>query len=268
MVLQAAIDESAAKDGVFVLAGYIAPAESWARFSDVWGRMLRPFGTPRPDGRYHFKMHEMAARPDGIAKSEPFYRVIEENVLGWVSVRLNQQELRNAIRRINIPGALIEDWASFGNPWYIAFRYLMDQFHFNRSKMDEAYGSEKIDFIFDSGVDKRSVLEIWEGYLNARPDEVRKYYGAVPRFEDDMDFLPLQAADFWAWWVRRWTHEGAPEKIETCDFGAYRPRLMRKTMRVAISVNEDDILTNIARAVRNQIGNRRMVDLKTGKDLP
>ncbi|HKU48275.1 MAG TPA: hypothetical protein VJQ58_15430, partial [Burkholderiales bacterium] len=121
-MLQAFIDDSAEEGGVFVLGGYIASADAWAKFSDVWGRMLPTFGTPRDDGRYHFKMNEMAFRPDGIAKTEPFFRVIEEHVLGCLSARIDQSELRSAISRIHVPGAVIEDWQSYTNPWYITFR--------------------------------------------------------------------------------------------------------------------------------------------------
>src|SRR5258708_7832171 len=127
-MLIAAIDESAERNGPFVLGGYIATADSWAAFSHVWSRMLPSFGTPRDDGRYHFKMNEMAARPDGIRKCAPFFRVIEDHVLGWVSAKIDQSELRGAIERIVIPGALIETWDSYTNPWYITFRYLMDKF--------------------------------------------------------------------------------------------------------------------------------------------
>ncbi len=266
LVLQAFIDESAEKDGVFVLGGYIASAEAWARFSDIWGRMLPRFGTPRNDGRYHFKMNEMAFRPDGIKKTEPFFRVIEEHVLGWVSVRIDQSELKRALRRIQVSGAIIDDWAVFENPWYIAFRYLMDRFHLERGRMREVFGDEKIDFYFDNGVDKKTVISIWDEYIKARPDDIRGYYGSVPRFEDDMDFLPLQAADFWVWWVRKWHSEGTPEKIATCDFGEFRPLGGRKLLRVAIDVGEDDLVHNLGQVARNQIGpNRVIFDEKTGK---
>jgi hypothetical protein len=267
-VLQAFIDESAEEDGVFVLGGYIARAEDWAKFSDIWERMLPRFGTPRDDGRYHFKMKEMAARPDGIAKAEPFFRVIEEHVLGWVSARIDQTELKNAIARIHVPGAIIEDWESHTNPWYIAFRYLMDRFHLERAKMKEVFQDEKIDFYFDNGVDKKTIYAIWDNYVNSRKDEIKKYYGSLPRFEDDTEHLPLQAADFWVWWVRKWHNEGTPEKIEKCDFGAFHPRRLRKTLRFAADVREDDLVKNLSQMVRAAVGpDRPILDLKTGQPL-
>jgi hypothetical protein len=81
-MLQAFIDESVDPAGVFVLAGYIASTESWMAFSREWEKLLRPFGTVREDGRYHFKMHEMAANPERMARVPIFFRVIEDHVLG------------------------------------------------------------------------------------------------------------------------------------------------------------------------------------------
>jgi uncharacterized protein DUF3800 len=266
MVMQAYIDDSAEEGGVFVLAGYIANAESWVKFSGIWDKMLPTFGTPRPDGRYHFKMNEMANRPDGIAKSEPFFRVIEDHVLGWLSVSIDQSELRSAIARIHIPGEIIEYWNAYTNPWYITFRLLLDSFHIDRPKFEEALHDEKIDFYFDNGVDKKIVFATWDNYIKSRPDEVKKYYGSVPRFEDDMEFLPLQAADFLAWWVRKWRHEGTPEKIYECDFGKFRPRSGNKFLQLVAIAREDDLIRNLVEIVRRQVGPRpAIIDRKTGK---
>lgn len=53
--------------------------------------------------------------------------------------------------------------------------------------------------------------------------------------------MALQAADFWAWWVRRWYEEDAidwPDKMKALDFGLWRgtPREM-----IVFSMNEDQI---------------------------
>lgn len=53
VVLQAYIDDSRGDDGTFVLAGYIATAESWAKFAGEWEELL-PYGTPRWQGRLSF----------------------------------------------------------------------------------------------------------------------------------------------------------------------------------------------------------------------
>jgi hypothetical protein len=53
-LLQAFIDESYNNQtGVYVLGGYIASEEAWAKFSNEWKEML-PNGTQDKHGRYHF----------------------------------------------------------------------------------------------------------------------------------------------------------------------------------------------------------------------
>jgi hypothetical protein len=63
---------------------------------------------------------------------------------------------------------------------------------------------ERIDFYFDTRSEKSAITKGWEAFVSRRPDAFRQFCGATPRFEDDKDFLPLQAADFWAWWIRKW----------------------------------------------------------------
>src|ERR1700688_2027339 len=48
-------------------------------------------------------------------------------------------------------------------------------------------------------------------YVSGRPANIKGVYGAAPRFEDDQQVLPLQAADFWAWWVRKWYDQNDDE---------------------------------------------------------
>lgn len=259
IVLQAFIDESFEQDGVFVLGGYIASANSWATFSREWERLLRPFGTVREDGRYHFKMAEMAMNEERMARVPIFFRVIEDHVLGWVSARIDASALRRAISRIVVPDLEI-DWGTYGNPYYITFRCLVDLFHLHRADMADAIPlNEKIDFYFDNRAEKKPILEMWDNYIRARPDAIGHYYGVTPRFEDDTDFLPLQAADFWAWWVRKWCVDGTPEKIQKCDFGTFGLRGEKKFLRVDISFNENELLTNLMQSLRIQIGPDRPI---------
>jgi hypothetical protein len=60
VALQAFIDDSTDEGGTFVLAGHIASAEVWSNFAKEWEEML-PFGIRGKDGKFYFKMNEMAA---------------------------------------------------------------------------------------------------------------------------------------------------------------------------------------------------------------
>jgi len=252
MALQAYIDESCDEDGVFVLAGCISDAESWAAFTKEWEEVLK-YGTLNKHGRYHFKMSEMALNEERMSRVPLFLKIIEKYVLGFISAKINVSELKRALSRIRIPNVHI-NWDALSNPYYVTLRCLLDMFHLERDQVADAIPlDEQIDFIFDYRDEKKTILSIWDEYIKARPDEVKKYYGAAPRFEDDEKFLPLQSADLWAWWVRKWYNEGTPEKILAGDFGEFNLKATRKHSRVEISLNEEQLVEDIKRTLRGQI---------------
>jgi hypothetical protein len=260
MVLQAFIDESIDEGATFVLGGCISTAESWAAFSGEWEELLPGFGVLDSNGRYSFKMKEMAALQERMDRVVAFYRVIEKHVLGLVSVKINIAELERAKSRIFVPNAIIE-WDKF-HPYMVAYRYLLDKFHIERPKMTQAIPlNEKIDFYFDERAEKKVIISTWDDYVSKRPDAVRDFYGATPRFEDDNDFLPLQAADFWVWWVRKWYAEGTPEKIMKRDFGEFQHMGIpgKGTLIVNMAVGEDDMVGNFVRMIRDRVGPERPI---------
>lgn len=251
MVLQAYIDESFEPNGVFVLGGYLATPDAWAAFSREWEALL-PTALRGADGRHYFKMSSMA-RPGHIARVSPFFRVIEKHVLGWVSVKIDQGELKSAIRRIHVPRAII-DWEKYANPWFIAFRFLMDHFHTHRPLMRGAIPTDvKVDFYFDERVEKRTVQRMWENYMRNRPDDFKKFYGAAPQFGDDNDFLPLQAADLWVWHVRKWWVEATPEKVKSCAFDGFGLSGGKKFLRFDVTVNEEQLIQTLVKVARGQL---------------
>jgi len=195
LVLQAFIDDSYKADGIFVLAGYIATAESWANFSKEWEEIL-PLGLRNSEGNFYFKMSEMALIPERMSRVPAFYRVIEKNTLMALSCSINLRELKKAKQRLSIPGRRIK-WGRVCNPYYFTFRCLLEMFHYNKSSLSpDVIPDEKVDFYFDNQAEKKWILPTWDRYIKARREDYRHNYGATPRFEDDLDFLPLQAADF------------------------------------------------------------------------
>lgn len=211
MVFQAYIDESI-DDETIVLAGYIASAEDWALFAREWEKLL-PMGVMGPDGRYRFKMREMAATEERMQRVSAFYRVIESIKPLGITFHLKLSDLQNAIGRISLTHDYFTnidfDKSAF-NDYRIAFFGLLRLFHDFRDNdlMQEFLAlDQKIDFIFDETSNKKSILEYWDEFMANNPNKDR--FGATPRFENDDDFLPLQAADFLAWWIREWEASGA-----------------------------------------------------------
>jgi hypothetical protein len=258
MVLQAFIDDSYAPDGTFVLGGHIASAETWAKFSRDWEEML-PFGIRRGDGRFHFKMAEMAANPERMARVPGFFRIIEKHVLCSISCKINTADLRRARNRLYLSSRPIE-WGIVENSYLVTFRGLLDTFHTHKAKFLEGIApvEEKVDFIFDNQAEKKGILATWDEYVTNRPEVSKGTYGATPRFEDDLDFLPLQAADFWALWVRKWYEEGNPQKIGSCDFGTWKA-IRSPYPRFDIFFTDDELFAVLARTVRDHIGPHEII---------
>ena len=243
------MDESEDPDGTFVLGGYVASAEKWAEFSKEWEEML-PNGVLDKHG-YYFKMSEMAARPERLERVPSFYRIIEKYVVMALSCRINAVEFKHALDRIYVPDMEI-DWGHMTKPYVVAFRMLMEAFHDYWSKLGRIPAAEKVEFYFDERSEKKIIRKHWDAYMSERPEDIRRHYGNEPRFEDDRDFLPLQAADLWAWWVRKWYMEGTPEKIGKPDFGSWSGSRLDLT-KLDIRVDEDGAFKAIKSMLRTQI---------------
>lgn len=225
---QAFIDESVSpNDGDFILGGCIAPAEKWAEFSREWEALL-PYGTRAKNGNFHFKMSEMASNAQRMARVPLFSDVIDKYIHDFISCRMNLADFAQAQERFESFARVMNwsvDFGPFLNPYYFTFWILLKAFHKDREKFASHIPvDEKVDFYFDNRSEKKPLLEAWDGFLPKLDDVMRARYGATPRFEDDQEFLALQAADFWAWWVREWYEEDAaelPDKMLKFDFGTW-----------------------------------------------
>jgi Protein of unknown function (DUF3800) len=258
---QAFVDDSYTANGEFVLGGHIATAERWAALSKEWEALL-PLGTLSNQGAYHFKMAEMAQTAERMNRVPAFYRVIENHVRLSISARMNLADFAAAADRCKKTLAAHNfqvDLAKWGNPYFFLFRGLIDEFH--KSREDEGVDrhlplDEKVDFIFDNQSEKGFII-----YLkNEEGKKTRQYHGATPRFEDDKDFLPLQAADLWAWRVREWYEEEAndpPAKMANFDFGTWRGK---KRSTLALSWSEQQIFDRLMEVAWQNFGSAHLVD--------
>jgi hypothetical protein len=248
---QAFIDDSRSRDE-FVLAGHIATPGAWAAFSQKWNDIL-PLATKAKNGKWHFKMSEMAMRPALMSHVPTFYKLIEDHVICSISCRMNMEVYASAIAKAekatfglqvsNHSYQITVDPGIWRNPYRLLFRLMMDTFHMNRKTFVEVFPLEqKVDFIFDDQSEKEAIISDWAKYVELREGELKPFFGAIPRFENDQEFLPLQAADLWAWWVREWYEEDSsefPDRLRKFDFGQWRGR--ERTV-IAISAEEHQIL--------------------------
>ena len=210
MVFQAFVDESG-KDDIFAMAGYVASAEQWAAFARDWERLLKRHGTLSAKGIYHFHMTEMMMTDERKDNVKAFYRVIEKHALFGFGVSFRKSELARVQKNFTWGGKEV-DFGPFVKPYAFAYRFLMDQFHKNLDEpgmIEYLPTGSTVDFYFDEQTAENSAIWAnWNVYLSNQPDEMREKYGRKPRFEKDHVFLPLQAADFAAWYARIYHRRG------------------------------------------------------------
>ena len=244
VVLQAYMDESYDQGGTFVLAGYISTAERWAEFSKEWEAAL-PNATKAKNGNYRFKMSEMARTRGGMSNVSIFHDIIQRHAIMGVSFTLDEGELKRAIDRISIEFVTIE-WQEPLTPYYVAFRLFMELFHNYRTENPDALEIRgPVDFYFDDRQqDKKIIWSAWDEYIEKRPDDYKPMYGSPPKFENDEVFLPLQAADFQAWWTRKWVKEYGVHHIRSGEYTGFT-RSDKNIYHLRIAVTEDSLATII-----------------------
>ncbi len=244
-MFQIRIDDSASQDGrVFVLAGYIATAEKWAMLADEWQALL----DEEPKLK-RFKMNKMARSGVRRARCERFYRVIENHVTAAISCVLRANELAEVLDNTKPPKG-VKNWEGMKNPYYTAVRALIQKLamHQDKFKIDEP-----IDFIFDMQTEQAKVREGWNYmYLSVTPD-LRAMLGNLPVFLDEERDLPLQAADFWAWFVRRWEERGNPNGLNNLDFRSERFAwdAKRNMPRMNMEFRKEDFQQEFDRMIAN-----------------
>lgn len=258
MILQAFIDESQGDD-IFVLAGYLATAEQWADFSREWEHLL-PMGVLDRKNKYSFKMSLMAMNPERMERVAAFYRVIEKNLRIGFSTSIRISDWRRAVSRLkillpqpdfgylNLEGELVE------NHYYIAFSIMLSTL----TKFDVPDGI-KIDLIFDERSEKGRIFKAWETIKNSADASSLDKFGSNPRFEDDTEFLPLQAADFLAWWVRQWQETSKQQET----IGSFPWERHEDQSFLNSRMSEDAIFSKLAEDIQRDLPNHRIIDLKS-----
>jgi hypothetical protein len=207
---QAVVDDSGSEpqSRMFVLAGFVGTPDDWAKFAPEWQAVL-----DLPPKLDYFKMTEAAnlggqfSRPRGWDESKRDDRVAALcSVIRKYSHLTVQAGVRNDFfaKYINsIPAP--ERTVMVDTPYVLVFTQIilaMATFG-DRVGIDDA-----CQFVFDQqeGFDGYAKMA-WSNMKalvdkSARSDLAR-FVGPEPTFDNDKTFLPLQAADLFAWHVRR-----------------------------------------------------------------
>jgi len=209
--VQAFIDESGSKtDVAFVLAGLIGTSEQWADFSINWQTALHE--SPRID---YFKMQEAAKlkgqfgrwkRETRDAKLRRLLAVLNSYELDFISVSLDVTAFYEIIsEHMPKPG---------NNPYFVGFHQMIAAVGFH---LLERKHKEKFEIIFDENMIFGPRAKRW--YPLVRDVAIPELFALLPPepiFKNDHEFMPLQAADLFAWLIRRSWNE---HQSQTPEFG-------------------------------------------------
>lgn len=259
-VLQIYADESEAEDGTFVLAGYLSTAEKWAAFSAEWEIAL-PKGTLNQAGKYHFKMSEMCATAERRDRIPYFLRIIEDYVMCAISVTVRKSDMQLALDKTLVIGHSGEVMEVEGpravNPYALAFSVFLQCVAENRNGWLSDSSSDtagKFDLMFDYRLEKRKIISSWDSFLENNP-QLEGVFNSHPRFEDDTEFLPIQAADLLAWCVRR-------AKLDSAYIGNFVAPKHNFLFHIDVDVNVDYIQNQIMMTAANNPLVSQVIDLR------
>jgi hypothetical protein len=224
LMLQAFIDDSReAKPPIFVLAGYLAPVTAWGAFAKDWQEVL-----DMPPAIPYFKMSKAKASLGTKANERIrlLHAVIERHITAGFSIMVP-------------PDAIKQLWGpkdKFArHPFYCAFSVLIPLLGLNIEEF--GFQCDTIELHFDDQMhEKDRVIRAWDwARKNARVEslKIKNIMTSTPQFGDDKRLLPLQSADFHAWWMRRRYFEritGAPRRE-----APWRSKDTIKYMRIEVS---------------------------------
>jgi hypothetical protein len=181
----------------YVLAGHLSAVPHWEVFADQWQHAID--GPPQLE---YFKASEAQSlkfqfdgwndeQRDGLILR--LARIIEAATLLRIQVALPQNLYDQYIK-----GKIPERW---DNPYFMCLLRVVEIVAFGAHRLARP-GTTKIDFIFDEQQKlKKQAEAVFEFYKGTRIP-FAEVIGKISH-EDEVEFLPLQAADLEAWLTRR-----------------------------------------------------------------
>jgi hypothetical protein len=195
-MLRAFFDDSGrGQEPVYVLAGFVARAEAWARFGDAWNEAIHK--APRIE---YFKMNEANTRTGQFygwteeARDEKILllaTIIKEHVLCGLSVVMKHQDYAEVFK-----GRIAKRMDQ-------AFFWMYQHTLFLCMKWQTDNGlDEKMDFVFDEQQGESDFILARHDQFMALAPDVFKSKLTRPTFMNDRETPALQAADMYAGHIR------------------------------------------------------------------
>ena len=185
------------------MAGFVAPAEEWTKFSDAWDETLA--APPRATKLFKAKQ-VMSKRPNGAfygmsdqqrnQKLDALYSVIDAHASYSVYSIVHLEPLR-----------LLAANSGFHKRAADPYFHALSEIVVGVAKLQVAQGApanEKVEWVFDEHKNQGPIQNVWAAVIHDAPDPaVKRMLAGTPSFKSDNEVHPLQAADLEAWWMRR-----------------------------------------------------------------
>jgi hypothetical protein len=209
MVFQVFIDDSGSEpqSPIFVLAGFIASHDNWARFADDWQTELDRY--PKLD---YFKMSEAGWLRGQFSTERGWTESLRDNrVMDFANIVLKHAAIRvETTMRHDDFAHYLSSIPAVRRSLYIDHPYSMLLFQaiMTVAAHQDRFGIiEPCDFVFDEQTGfSDEVNRVWSRFKasldKSTTSDLAKFVGSRPIFRSEMEFLPLQAVDLCAWQLR------------------------------------------------------------------
>lgn len=199
-MLQIVIDDSGRgqeRDPAFVLAGYIARVKNWKAFTDSWQRALAE--KPAIDYLKGSEAFRRAGQFRGWSEPKRDAKVVK---LISLIHKYSPLSVTLAVNGKAFDAILKARKGSLRNVYPLAIAAITTRV---LSYQTDAPTFEKLDFVFDEGILSREIdfEHAFNDMMTSLPPKTTNLIGKRPHMEDDLKFLPLQAADVLAAYVRQ-----------------------------------------------------------------
>jgi hypothetical protein len=199
-LLQIVIDDSGRgqeRGPAFVLAGYIARVLNWDAFADAWQTVLAE--KPAIDYLKGSEAFRLAGQFRGWSEAKRDAKVIR---LISLIRKYSPLSVTLAVNGKAFDAILRASKGSLKNVYPLAIAAITTKVLSYRADQPTI---EKLDFVFDQGMLSREAdfEQAFKEMMTSLPARATNLIGKRPHMEDDLEFLPLQAADLLAAYVRQ-----------------------------------------------------------------
>jgi hypothetical protein len=175
------------------------------------------------------------------------------------SMTIHPEDVERAKKRIWSDNTKIS-WTSDATTKPMLFNFMIvnvyEYIASNRELIDWL-ARDQIDLYFDEDDMQDFIVGDWERFSSSMSEESQRLIGGRPQFRNDEKYVQLQAADFWAWWVRKGFDEDNFPAIQAGDCGAWKDAAIST---ISFAFTEDQLVEMLMSWQEDKLGLRRIYD--------